>query len=83
MVDYIAIISAELGIPLWILISVIIWEGVWKLIAMWKAAKNNSAIWFILLAIVNTVGILSILYIFGFSKMGKKIKTRKISKRKK
>lgn len=82
MVDYIAIIPAELGIPLWILISVIIWEGVWKLIAMWKAAKNNSAVWFILLAIINTAGILPILYIFGFSKMVKKVKTRKISKRK-
>lgn len=81
MVDYIAIISAELGIPLWILISFIIWEGVWKLIAMWKAAKNNSAIWFILLAIVNTVGILSILYIFGFSKCCKPQKKSKKRKR--
>jgi len=49
-----------------------LWETVWKLIALWKAARKGSLAWFIVLAILNTVGILPILYIFVFSKMGKK-----------
>jgi len=45
-----------------------IWVLVWKGIALWKAARNNSSPWFIVLLIVNTMGILEILYIFFFSK---------------
>jgi methionyl-tRNA synthetase len=45
-----------------------IWVSVWKGIALWKAAKNGSMPWFIALLIVNTLGILEIIYIFFFSK---------------
>jgi hypothetical protein len=45
------------------LIPLIIWDVVWKLIAMWKAARNHHILWFILLAVLNTVGILPIIYI--------------------
>ncbi len=54
---------------LFLIAVVVVWELVWKLIAMWKAARNNSPIWFVVLAIFNTLGILPILYIFVFSKM--------------
>ena len=40
-----------------------IWEAVWKLIAMWKAGRNNHLAWFVILALINTVGILPIVYI--------------------
>jgi hypothetical protein len=45
-----------------------IWDGVWKLIAMWKSARNGQTAWFICLAIFNTIGILPILYILCFQK---------------
>ncbi|MFA4999637.1 MAG: DUF5652 family protein [Parcubacteria group bacterium] len=48
-----------------------IWSLVWKGIALWKAAKAGSKPWFIALLIINTVGILEILYIFVFSKVRK------------
>jgi len=51
---------------LWILPLIIvlaIWEGVWKLIALWKSARNNHMAWFICIAIINTMGILPIIYI--------------------
>ena len=51
-----------------VIILLAIWEGVWKLIAMWKSARNNQLAWFICLAIFNTVGILPILYILLFQK---------------
>lgn len=50
------------------LILVAIWDGVWKLIAMWKSARQRQLAWFICLAIFNTAGILPILYILLFQK---------------
>jgi len=53
-------------IPSWLLPLIIIisvWEGVWKLIAMWKVGQNNHLAWFICIALINTVGILPIVYI--------------------
>ena len=46
-----------------IIIILAIWEGVWKLIAMWKAGRNNHLAWFICIALINTAGILPIVYI--------------------
>jgi len=42
---------------------VAIWDCVWKLIAMWKAARKNHLAWFICIFIFNTIGILPIIYI--------------------
>ena len=48
------------------IVLIAIWDGVWKVIAMWKSARNNQLAWFICLAIFNTAGILPILYILLF-----------------
>lgn len=48
---------------------VLIWSLVWKGLALWKAAGKKHKIWFIIILIVNTVGILEILYIYLFSKI--------------
>jgi hypothetical protein len=45
-----------------------IWTIIWKGTALWKAAREGRKDWFILLLVVNTVGILEIVYIFFFSK---------------
>jgi len=52
---------------LW-LIPLILWTLPWKGVALWKAARNGSKPWFIALLIINTIGLLEIIYIFGFSK---------------
>lgn len=44
-----------------------IWSFVWKAIALWKAGRNNHFAWFIALFVINTLGILEIIYIFGFA----------------
>lgn len=49
-------------IPL--IVICVLWDSVWKLIAMWKAGRNNDLVWFICIAIFNTMGILPIIYIF-------------------
>ena len=51
-----------------VIILLVIWDGVWKLIALWKSARHNQLAWFICLAIFNTAGILPILYILCFQK---------------
>lgn len=46
-----------------VIIIVAIWDSVWKLIGLWKSARNNHLAWFICIAIINTLGILPIVYI--------------------
>ena len=56
-----------LGVSFWIIyvvVTLIVWEFVWKLIALWKAGRNNQLGWFICIAIINTVGILPIIYLW-------------------
>jgi hypothetical protein len=52
------------------LLALVIWTVIWKGIALWKAARNSDKAWYIVLLIVNTLGILEIIYIYGFSKKG-------------
>lgn len=49
-----------------LIIVLIIWDAVWKLISMWKAAKRSQKGWFILLGILNTAGILPIIYLLVY-----------------
>lgn len=55
------------GIMLFIFPLVLVWSIAWKGIALWRAGQNGHLIWFIVLLVVNTVGILEIIYIFAFS----------------
>lgn len=56
-------------VPAWTLTFVAIWTLPWKGVALWKAAQKKDVYWFIALLVINTMGILEILYIFAFSKM--------------
>ena len=51
---------------------VTLWALAWKGIALWKSARHNQKWWFIALLVINTLGLLEILYIFVFSKLGQK-----------
>jgi hypothetical protein len=48
--------------------ALIAWSLIWIGIALWKAARHGHKIWFIALLLINTVGILEILYIYIFSR---------------
>jgi len=52
----------------WIIILAIIWILSWKGVALWKAARNQSIVWFIAILVLNTLGIVEIIYIFLLSK---------------
>lgn len=45
-----------------------IWELVWKGSALWKAACNKQKYWFVGLLLVNTLGILPIVYLKFFQR---------------
>jgi len=59
------------GISFWliyIIATLVVWEFVWKMIALWKAGRNNQLGWFICIAIINTAGILPIVYLITHKK---------------
>jgi hypothetical protein len=47
-------------------IPLLVWDFAWKGIALWKSAKNHQMKWFIALLVLNTVGILPIVYLKFF-----------------
>ena len=50
------------------IILLVLWSLFWKGWALWRAARKNERAWFIVLLVINSVGILDIAYIFFFSK---------------
>lgn len=50
------------------LIPMLIWIIIWKGLALWKASQRKEVLWFWLLMIINTLGLLEICYIFVFSR---------------
>ncbi len=62
-----------LGLWFWpfagiLILALIAWSLYWKGRALWVAAKNNDLKWFVAILLINTLGILEILYIYVFSK---------------
>ncbi|MAG59971.1 hypothetical protein CMO96_04245 [Candidatus Woesebacteria bacterium] len=50
-----------------ILLALTLWSLAWKGFALWRAARGSQRNWFIAILVINTVGILEIIYIFIFS----------------
>jgi uncharacterized membrane protein YagU involved in acid resistance len=48
------------------MIVLVVWSAVWKGLALWNAARDGSKPWFVVLFLLNTLGILEILYIYVF-----------------
>ena len=51
---------------IFLIVIIIIWESVWKLIALWHCGRNNQLVWFIVIAILNTAGFLPLFYYLFF-----------------
>jgi hypothetical protein len=58
--------SIPFDAKVWVLV-LFAWSLVWKGLALWRAAKLGSKPWFVAFLVVNTVGILEILYLYVFS----------------
>jgi len=54
-----------------LLYLLVTWSIIWKGIALWYSARNKQLAWYIAILIVNTVGILEIVYLIFFKKKQK------------
>jgi hypothetical protein len=46
-----------------ILVFLAIWELAWKGFGLWRAAQNQQTGWFVALLVINTAGLLPIIYL--------------------
>jgi Family of unknown function (DUF5652) len=45
-----------------------IWSLLWKGLALWRSAQLKQRNWFIVLIVLNTAGLLELVYLFRFAK---------------
>ena len=53
-------------LPRWFLLLVpilVLWNLAWRGTALWRSARRNQPVWFVFLIVLNTVGILPIIYL--------------------
>lgn len=46
-----------------LVLLLVVWDLVWKGFALWRAGRNNQQGWFIVLLLINSVGVLPIVYL--------------------
>jgi len=54
------------------LIILAIWILVWKGLALWHAARNGQKGWYVAILILNTLGLLPIIYLIWFKNRNNK-----------
>lgn len=47
-----------------LIVGLALWEVIWKGIALWRAAGRHQPYWFTTMLVINTAGVLPILYLF-------------------
>ena len=58
--------------PVWaptFFILLLAWSLFWKGLALWHSARREQPWWFVILLVVNTAGILEIIYLFLIAKV--------------
>lgn len=55
-----------------LLVILVVWDLIWKMVAMYRAAQDDSKLWYVILAFLNTIGILPIIYLTKIHKAEKK-----------
>ena len=62
--ESINILASWMGVnPIFIALA-IVWTLVWKGLALWRSAELRQKYWFIAILLINTLGILEIIYLF-------------------
>lgn len=54
-----------------LVLAALVWTLYWKYRAIWHAVKHDQKIWTVVFLVVNTLGILEILYLYWLSKYHK------------
>jgi hypothetical protein len=50
-------------------VLVVLWSVFWKGLALWHSAGRSQPWWFVIVLVVNTAGILEIIYLFAVTKL--------------
>ena len=58
----------NIGENWWLFLLLTTWDLAWKGISLWKAARHSQRNWFVALLIINSLGILPIIYLKFFQK---------------
>ena len=53
------------------LFILLVWTMIWKGIALWFSAKNQQKGWFVAIFLLNTLGLLPIIYLIWFKPANK------------
>ncbi len=51
------------------MIFLMLWSLLWKGLALWHAGRRGQEWWFVALLLINTAGILEIIYLFAILKL--------------
>ncbi len=52
-----------------IFVIVAIWTIFWKGLALWHSSRRDNRVWFVIILVVSTLGILEIIYLFFVLKL--------------
>lgn len=75
MMNYYGNFGMGFGAPTWfsgltpLLPILLLWSIFWKGLALWHSGRRSQPWWFVIFLVVNTVGILEIVYLFGVIKL--------------
>jgi len=54
-----------------VMVVVLIWSIFWKGLALWKAARGKQKYWFCVILLINSLGLLEIVFLGFFQKKTK------------
>ena len=63
----------------WVILSITLWDLVWKAVAIYMASGRGARLWAVSVLVFNTMGILPIIYIFGFAGKMEKVEVESIT----
>ncbi len=54
-------------LPFMVLVG--LWSVFWKGLALWHAGRRGDVAWFVAVLLINLLGVLEIIYLFGIAKL--------------
>jgi hypothetical protein len=52
-----------------LLVVLVLWSILWKSLALWHSARQGRPYWFVAFIILNTIGVLELVFLFGILRL--------------
>lgn len=64
---------------MFLILVLVVWTMFWKALGLWHAARKGDKVWFVIFLLINTIGILELIYLYdrGKLKRGKLFSSKK------